>query len=234
MGRMKPSSYGPTEPHLWLVGKIPPKTWENCKETSERKSRTHSYDELVDLLIELAMERENDTHMDKYLRKHLRREAPAEKPQGGRSPVPHSNPGKGKGGQLKHMKETPPAKGKGAPNLFYCQPTDHKGGPCHAPDCDGRSSCMLQLQRTQRTKDGQEVKHQDHFRCTLTCGYCGKRRHYEDECHIKRRESEKLKKAEEERRRNAGKGGGGSTPGGTPGGGNFGGGQGNSAPPTGW
>ena len=108
MGRMNPSSYGPTEPHLWLVGKIPPRTWENCKETSERKSRTHSYDELVDLLIELAMERENDSHMDKYLRKHLRREAPAEKPQGGRSPQPRSNPGKGKGGQLKHMKETPP------------------------------------------------------------------------------------------------------------------------------
>ena len=223
MGRMNPCSYGPTKPHLWLVGKIPPRTWENCKETSERKSRTHSYDELVDLLIELAMERENDSHMDKYLRKHLRREPPAERPQGGRSPQPHSNPGKKNGGQLKHMKETPPAKGKGAPNLFYCQPTDDKGGPCHAPDCDGRSSCMLQLRRTQKTKDGQEVKHQDHFRCTITCGYCGKRRHYEDECHIKRRESEKLKKAEEERRKNAGKGGGGSTPGGTPGGGNPGG-----------
>ena len=74
-------------------------------------------------------------------------------------------------------------------------------------DCDGRSSCMLQLRRTQKTKDGQEVKHQDHFRCTIMCGYCGKRRHYEDECHIKRRESEKLKKTEEERRKNAGKGG---------------------------
>ena len=26
MGRMNPSSYGPTEPHMWLVGKIPPRT----------------------------------------------------------------------------------------------------------------------------------------------------------------------------------------------------------------
>ena len=26
MGRMNPSSYGPTEPHLWLVGKIPART----------------------------------------------------------------------------------------------------------------------------------------------------------------------------------------------------------------
>ena len=51
---MNPSSYWPTEPHLWLVGKIPNRTSENCRETSERKSRTHSYDDLGDLLIEVA------------------------------------------------------------------------------------------------------------------------------------------------------------------------------------
>ena len=39
---------------------------------------------------------------------------------------------------------------------------------------------------------------QDHFRCTITCGYCGKRRHYEDECHIKKRESDNLKRQEAE------------------------------------
>ena len=49
---------------------------------------------------------------------------------------------------------------------------------------------------------------EDQGRSGVTCGYCGKRRHYEDECDINRRESEKLKKAEEERRKNAGKGGG--------------------------
>ena len=159
MRRMSPSSYGPTEPHLLLVGKIPTRTWNNCRETSERKSRSHSYDDLVDLLIELAMERGNESHLDKYLRKHLRRETPAEKSPGGKSPQPHSNPGKGRGEQLKHMTETPPSKGKGPPNLFYCRPTDDKGGPCHAPDCDGQTACMLQLKRTQKTKDGQEVKH---------------------------------------------------------------------------
>ena len=104
------------------------------------------------------------------------------------------------------MTETPSPKGKGAPNFFYCRLTDDRGGPCHAPDSDGRSVCMLELERTQKTKDGQKVKHQDHFRCTIMCGYCGKRRHYEDECHIKRRESEKLKKAEEERHKIASKG----------------------------
>ena len=120
MGPMNPSSYGPTEPNLWLVGKIPPKNWENCRWTSERKSRTHSYDELIDLLMELAMERENDSHMDKYLRKHLRRETPAERKPGRRSSQPNSNPGKGRGGHLKHMQETPPSNGKGVSNL-ECQ-----------------------------------------------------------------------------------------------------------------
>ena len=96
---------------------------------------------------------------------------------------------------------------------------------------------MLQPKRTQKTKDGQEVKHQDHFCCTITCGYCGKRRHYEDECHIIRREYEKLKKAEEEQRKNAGKGGkpegGGPNPGGFKGKGSPGAGRRSSAPPTG-
>ena len=96
-------------------------------------------------------------------------------------------------------------------------------------DCDWRSACMLQLQ---------EVKQQDHFCCTITFGYCGKRRHYEEECHIKRRESEKLKKTEEKRRKSAGKGkpkGGGADPGGSQGKGkgNPGGGRRSSAPPTG-
>ena len=55
--------------------------------------------------------------MDKYLRKDLRRETPAEKGPGGRSPQPHSTPGKGHGGHLKHMTEIPSSKGKG-PQIF--------------------------------------------------------------------------------------------------------------------
>ena len=70
MGRMKPTSYGPTEHHLWLVGNIPTSTWESCREKSERRARTQSYDDLVHLFIEFAMDRENDSHEDKYLRKH--------------------------------------------------------------------------------------------------------------------------------------------------------------------
>ena len=89
----------------------------------------------------------------------------------------------------------------GTPPPFYCRPVNDKGGPCHASDCDLRSGCMLQMKRQQHTKDGKPVTHQDHFRCTITCGYCGKRRHYEDECHIKKRESDKLKRQEANARR---------------------------------
>ena len=60
---------------------------------------------------------------------------------------------------------------------------------------------MLQLKRHQLTKDRKTVTHQDHFRCTITCGYCGKRRHYEDECQIKKRESDKHKRQEAERQK---------------------------------
>ena len=89
----------------------------------------------------------------------------------------------------------------GTPPLFYCRPVNDKGGPCHASDCDLRSGCMLQMKRQPHTKEGKTVTHQDHFRCTITCGYCGKRRHYEDECHIKKRESDKLKRQEAERQK---------------------------------
>ena len=58
------------------------------------------------------------------------------------------------------------------------------------------------MRQQQHSKDGKTVTHQDHFTCTITCGYCGKRRHYEDECYIKKRESDKLKRQEAERQKN--------------------------------
>ena len=84
--RMNLGSFGATEPHLWLRSKIFQRTWDDCRPTSERKSRTHSYDELVDLLIELALERENDSQLEKFLKKHLGR---------GGTPTPKRGEGKG-------------------------------------------------------------------------------------------------------------------------------------------
>ena len=178
--RMNVGSYGATEPHLWLMSKIPQRTWDDCCATSERKSRTHSYDELVDLLIELALERENDSHMEKFLKKHLGRGGTPTPERGeGKGPKNPTNTNQGgcKGrGSLRAMNEVKPD--AGTPPLFFCKTVNDKGGPCHASDCDHRSSCMLQMKRQQHTKDGKPVTHQDHFRCTITCGYCGKRRHY--------------------------------------------------------
>ena len=52
---MNVCSYGPIEPHLWLVSKIATGTWDDCRFTSERMIRTHAYDDLVDLLFQVAL-----------------------------------------------------------------------------------------------------------------------------------------------------------------------------------
>ena len=46
----------------------------------------------------------------------------------------------------------------------------------------------------------------DHYRCTITCAFCGKRKQYEDECYHKQRLSAKLKG--EDPCKGSGKGGG--------------------------
>ena len=46
----------------------------------------------------------------------------------------------------------------------------------------------------------------DHYRCTITCAFCGKRKDYEDECYHKQRLSAKLKG--EDPGKGSGKGGG--------------------------
>ena len=202
--RMNVGSHGATEPHLWLMSKTPSRTWGDCRTTSERRCRTHTYDDLVDLLIQLALERENDSHMEKFLKKHVGRGGTPTPERGeGKGPEDptNANQGGGKGrGNLRGMNEV---KSEAVtPRLFYCKPVNDKEGPCRAPDCDNRSGCMcLQMKLQQHTKDGKTVTQQDHFRCTITCGYCGKRRHYEDECHIKKQESDNHKRQEAERQK---------------------------------
>ena len=47
--------------------------------------------------------------------------------------------------------------------------------------------------KKQNTNTGGKAKMPDHYRCTMTCTFCGKRKHYEDECYHKQRLSAKLK-----------------------------------------
>ena len=198
---MNVGSYKATELHLWLISEIPQRNWDDCRATSERKSRTHSYDELVNLLIELDFERENDSHMEKFLKKHLGRGGTPTPERGKgkeRKNPTNDNQGGAKGrGNLRAMNEVKPD--AGTPPLFYCKPVNDKGGPCHAPDCNHGSSCMLQMKRQHHSKDGKTVTHLDHFRCTITYGYFGKCRHYEEKCHAKKHQSDKLKRQEAER-----------------------------------
>ena len=113
--------------------------------------------------------------MKEFLKRHQGRGSTPTPERGkGKGPknTTNANKGGGKGGgNLRAMSEVKPE--TGAPPLFYCKPVKDNGGPCHAPDCDNRSGCLLQLKRQQHTKDWKSVTHQDHFRCTITCGYCG-------------------------------------------------------------
>ena len=98
---MNVGSYGPTEPDVWLVSKTPTRTWDDCRTTSERKSRTDMYDDLVDLLIKLALERQSDSYMEIFLRRHLGRGAhltpEADEGKGLRNPT-NANKGCAQGG----------------------------------------------------------------------------------------------------------------------------------------
>ena len=47
--------------------------------------------------------------------------------------------------------------------------------------------------KKQETNTSGKAKLPDHYRCTITCAFCGKKKDYEDECYHKQRLSAKLK-----------------------------------------
>ena len=77
-------------------------------------------------------------------------------------------------------------------DLFWCDARDEQGCLLHAPDCDQRD-CFVVQGKKQQTNTGGKAKQPDHYRCTITCAFRGKRKHYEDECYHKQRLSAKLK-----------------------------------------
>ena len=76
--------------------------------------------------------------------------------------------------------------------LFWCDARDEHGHLQHAPDCDQRDYLVVHGKK-QETNTGAKAKMPDRYRCTITCAFCGKRKHYEDECYQKQRLSAKLK-----------------------------------------
>ena len=77
-------------------------------------------------------------------------------------------------------------------DLFWCDARDEQGSLLHAPDCD-QHDCFVVQGKKQETNTGGKAKLPDHYRCTITCAFCGKRKHYEDECYHKQHLSAKLK-----------------------------------------
>ena len=165
-GRLTPGSYCSDDLLFWLVAKLPRELWDECGSTAERKARALHYEDLCVLLLELALEKESDQHLNNY------------RPRG-----------RGSGSQGKGYQGSRPGQGttrkharimENVNELFWCDARDER-------------DCFVVQGKKQETNTGAKAKMPDHYRCTITCAFCGKRKHNEDECYHKQRLSTKLK-----------------------------------------
>ena len=192
-GRLTPGSYSSDDLLFWLVVKHPRELWDECRSTAKRKARSLRYEDLCVLLLELALEKESDQHLNNY------------RPGGGGSGghgkgYQGSRPGQGTTPKHAHARIMENVK-----ELFWCDARDEQGHLQHAPDCEQRD-CFVVQGKQQEKNTGAKAKLPDHYRCTITCAFCGKRKHYEDECYHKHCLSAKLKG--EDPGKGSGKGGG--------------------------
>ena len=192
-GRLTPGSYSSDDLLFWLVAKVPRELWDEYRSTAERKARSLRYEDLCVLLLELALEKESDQHLNNY------------RPGGGGSGghgkgCQGSRPGQGTTPKHAHARIMEYVK-----ELFWCDAKEEQGHLQHAPDCEQRD-CFVVQGKQQENNTGAKATLLDHYRCTITCAFCGKRKHYEDECYHKQRLSAKLKG--EDPGKGTGKGGG--------------------------
>ena len=188
---MTPGSYSSDDLLFWLVAKLPRELWDECRSTAERKARALHYEDLCVRLLELALEKESEQHLNNY------------RPGGGGSGSHckgYQGPSPGQGTTPKHARII-----KNVQEVFWCDARDEQGHLQHAPDCEQRE-CFVVQGKKQETNTGAKAKRPDHYRCTITCAFCGKRKHYEDECYHKQRLSANLKG--EDPGKGSGKGGG--------------------------
>ena len=190
-GQLTPGSYSSDDLLFWLGTKLPRELWDECRSTAERKARALHYEDLCVLLLELALEKESDQHLNNY-----RRGGGGSGSQGKGYQVSRT----GQGTTPKHARIMENAK-----ELFWFDARDEQGHLQHAPDCEQRD-CFVVQGKKQETNTGAKAKKLDHYRCTITCAFSGKRKHYEDECYHQQRLSAKLKG--EDPGKGSGKGGG--------------------------
>ena len=173
------------------MAKLPRELWDDFRSTAERKARALNYEDLSVLPLELALEKGSDQQLNAY------------RPGGegsGSHGIGYQEPRPGQRNTPKHT----PIMGN-VKELLWCDARDEHGHLQHAPDCDQRD-CFVVQGKKQETNTGAEPKMPDHYRCTITCAFCGKRKHYEHECYRKKRLSAKLKG--EDPGKGFGKGGG--------------------------
>ena len=172
VGRLTPCSYGSDELLFWLVAKLPRELWDECRASAL------NYEDLSVLHLELSLEKESDKHLNAY------RSGGGGSGSQGRGYQGHRP---GQGTTLKNARIT-----RNVQDLFWCNARDEQGSRLHAPDCD-QWDCFVVQGKKQESNTGGKAKLPDHCRCTITCAFCGKRKHYEDECYHKQRLSAKLK-----------------------------------------
>ena len=178
VGRLTPGSYGSDELLFWLVAKFPRELWHECGATAERRARALNYEDLSVLPLELGLEKESNQHLNAYC------------PRGGGS----GSHGRGYQGHRPGQGTTPKSACfmNNVQDRFWCDARDEQGCLLHAPDCDHRD-CFVVQGKKQETNTSGKAKLPDHYRCTITCAFCGKRKHYQVECYHNQRLSAKLK-----------------------------------------
>ena len=163
-GRLTPGSYSSDDLLFWLVAKLPRELWDECRSTAERKARSLRYEDLCVLLLELALEKESDQHLNNY------------RPGGGGS----GGHGKGYQGSRPRQGTTPKHAHvrimENVKKLFWCDARDEQGHLQHAPDYEQRD-CFVVQGKQQEKNTGAKAQLPDHYRCTITCAFCGKRKH---------------------------------------------------------
>ena len=178
VGRLTPGSYSSDDLLIWLVAELPRELWDECRSMADRKARALDYEDLSGLLLELALEKESDQHLNAY---RLGGGGSGSRGKGYQGPRP------GQGTTPKHARVM-----GNVQELFRCDVRDEHGHLQHAPNCEQRD-CFVVQGKKQETNTGAKPRMPDHYRCTITCPFCWKRKHYEDECYHKQRLSAKLK-----------------------------------------
>ena len=178
VGRRTPGSYGSEELLFWLVAKLSLELWDECRLAAERKARALNYEDLSVLPLEPALEKESNQHLNAY------RPGAEDSGSHGRGYQGH-RPGQG---------TTPKSAciSSDVQDLFWCDARDEQGSLLLAPDCD-QHDCFVVQGKKQETNTGSKAKLPDHYRCTITFAFCGKRKHYEDDCYHNQSLSAELK-----------------------------------------